>query len=73
MINGMQHMLMGRGSSAYQASHQAYGMVANLMGQQATVMAYIDCFWLLGIAALTMIPFVFLMKRAKPGGPIAVH
>jgi len=36
-------------------------------------MAYIDCFWLLGIAALTMIPFVFLMKRAKPGGPIAVH
>jgi DHA2 family multidrug resistance protein len=73
MINGMQHMLMGRGSSAYQASHQAYGMVANMMGQQATVMAYIDCFWLLGIAALTMIPFVFLMKRAKPGGPIAVH
>ena len=73
MINGMQHMLMGRGSSAYQASHQAYGMVANLMGQQAAVMAYIDCFWLLGIAALTMIPFVFLMKRAKPGGPIAVH
>jgi hypothetical protein len=48
-------------------------MVAGMVDQQATVMAYIDCFWLLGIAALTMIPFVFLMKRVKPGGPMAVH
>jgi DHA2 family multidrug resistance protein len=73
MLNGMQHMLMGRGSSAWLAARQAQGMVAGMVDQQATVMAYIDCFWLLGIAALTMIPFVFLMKRVKPGGPMAVH
>ena len=73
MLNGMQHMLIGRGSSAWLAARQAQGMVAGMVDQQATVMAYIDCFWLLGIAALTMIPFVFLMKRVKPGGPMAVH
>jgi DHA2 family multidrug resistance protein len=73
MLNGMQQMLMGRGSSAWLAARQAQGMVAGMVDQQATVMAYIDCFWLLGIAALTMIPFVFLMKRVKPGGPMAVH
>jgi DHA2 family multidrug resistance protein len=73
MLDGMQHVLMSRGSSAWEAARQAHGMVANMISQQATVMAYIDCFWLLGIAALTMIPFVFLMKRIKPGGPIAVH
>jgi DHA2 family multidrug resistance protein len=73
MLSGMQHMLMSRGSSAWEAARQAQGMVAGRIDQQATVLAYIDCFWLLGIAALTMIPFVFLMKRVKPGGPIAVH
>jgi MFS transporter, DHA2 family, multidrug resistance protein len=73
MLSAMQHMLVGRGSSSWEAARQAHGMVAGMIDQQATVLAYIDCFWLLGIAALTMIPFVFLMKRVKPGGPIAVH
>jgi MFS transporter, DHA2 family, multidrug resistance protein len=73
MINGMTHTLTSRGSSAYEASHQAYGMVSNLVTQQATMLAYIDNFKMLGVAVLTMIPFVFLMKKIKPGGPIAVH
>jgi DHA2 family multidrug resistance protein len=73
MINGMTHTLTSRGSSAYEASHQAYGMVSNLVTQQATMLAYIDNFKMLGVAVITMIPFVFLMKKIKPGGPIAVH
>jgi hypothetical protein len=43
------------------------------LGQQATVLSYIDCFWMLGVAVLVMLPLVFLMKRVRPGGPIAVH
>jgi DHA2 family multidrug resistance protein len=73
MIDATTHMLEGRGSSAYQASHQAYALVANTVQQQATMLAYIDNFRLLAIAVLVMIPFVFLMKKVKPGGPIAVH
>ncbi|MGA9939137.1 MAG: hypothetical protein WBP92_12900, partial [Candidatus Acidiferrales bacterium] len=42
-----------------------------LIDQQATMLAYVDNFWLLGVAVLAMIPFVFLMKRVKPGSPIA--
>ncbi|MGB8542824.1 MAG: DHA2 family efflux MFS transporter permease subunit [Candidatus Acidiferrales bacterium] len=73
MINATTHMLMSRGSSAYQASHQAYALVANMLDQQATMLAYIDNFWLLAVSVLVMIPFVFLMKKVRPGGPIAVH
>jgi DHA2 family multidrug resistance protein len=65
--------LIARGSSAYQASHQAYALVANTLNQQATMLAYVDNFWLLAVAVLVMIPFIFLMKKVKPGGPIAVH
>jgi DHA2 family multidrug resistance protein len=73
MMSAATHMLMSHGSSAYQASHQAYALVANMLDQQATMLAYIDNFWLLAVAVLVMIPFVFLMKKVKPGGPIAVH
>jgi DHA2 family multidrug resistance protein len=73
MIEAATHILIGRGSSSHQAARQAYGLVAASVDQQATMLAYIDNFWMLGVAVLTMIPFVFLMKRLKPGGPIAVH
>jgi MFS transporter, DHA2 family, multidrug resistance protein len=73
MIAGTTRVLIAKGSSAYQASHQAYALVANMLDQQATMLAYIDNFWLLGICVLAMLPFVFLMKKVKPGGTMAVH
>ena len=33
----------------------------------------IDNFWLLGVAILVMVPMVFLMKRPRAGGALAVH
>jgi DHA2 family multidrug resistance protein len=73
MLNSTTRLLMAHGSSHSQALRQAYGIVANLIDQQATMLAYVDNFWLLGVAVLAMIPFVFLMKRVKPGSPMAVH
>ena len=72
-LEASRQLLMAHGSSAYEASRQAYGLVANRIDQQATMLAYIDNFWLLGITVGAMIPFVFLMKRAKPGGSAPVH
>ncbi|HXN71866.1 MAG TPA: DHA2 family efflux MFS transporter permease subunit [Candidatus Acidoferrales bacterium] len=73
MLAETTRALTAKGSSAYQASHQAYAIVANMLNQQATMLAYVDNFWLLGVCVLVMLPFVFLMKKVKPGGPIAVH
>jgi len=73
MFQAATHMLIGRGSSAYEATRQAHGLVANMVDQQATMLAYIDNFWILGVIVLTMVPFVFLMKKVQPGGTIAVH
>jgi len=73
MIAETTRALIAKGSSAYQASHQAYAMVANMLDRQATMLAYIDNFWLLGVSVLVMLPLVFLMKKVKPGGPLAVH
>ncbi|MGH9698533.1 MAG: DHA2 family efflux MFS transporter permease subunit [Candidatus Acidiferrales bacterium] len=73
MIASATQMFISRGSSAFEASRQAYGLVAARIDQQATMLAYIDNFWMLGVGVLLMIPFVFLMRKSKPGGPIAVH
>ena len=53
--------------------HKAYALLQANVFRQASMLAYIDNFWLLGVAILVMVPLVFLMKRPKPGGAIAVH
>jgi hypothetical protein len=37
------------------------------------MLAYIDNFWVLGVVIACLVPFVFLIKKAKLAGEIAVH
>ncbi len=48
-------------------------MIQGVVERQANMLAYLDCFWFLGIAILAMVPMVFLIKKSKPGGGMAVH
>jgi MFS transporter, DHA2 family, multidrug resistance protein len=73
MISGASRAMQAHGASASGATQQAYAMVQGLVERQATMLAYVDCFWVLGISILCMIPVVFLMKKSKPGGGMAVH
>src|SRR6266699_2609795 len=73
MLQSSARMLESRGFSPVDAMHRAYGLVQGNLFRQANMLAYIDDFWLLGAAILGMIPLVFLMKRARPGGEVAVH
>jgi DHA2 family multidrug resistance protein len=73
MIQGTTRALAARGFSATDAMHKAYALLQANLFRQATMLAYIDNFWLLGVAILVMVPLVFLMKRPKTGGEIAVH
>jgi DHA2 family multidrug resistance protein len=73
MIRGASGAMRAHGASAAGATQQAYALVQGTVQRQATMLAYIDCFWFLGVAILLMVPTVFLMKKPKAGGPIAVH
>jgi DHA2 family multidrug resistance protein len=73
MTQGASQAMRAHGASAAGATQQAYALVQGVVQRQATMLAYIDCFWLLGVAILAMVPIVFLMKKSKPGGGIAVH
>jgi DHA2 family multidrug resistance protein len=36
----------------------------NLREQQASALAYFDCFWVFAMIMLALVPLVFLMKRS---------
>ena len=72
-IQGASRAMQAHGASAAAATRQAYVLIQGTVEKQATMLAYIDCFWFLGVAIMAMVPMVFLMKKSKPGGGMAVH
>jgi MFS transporter, DHA2 family, multidrug resistance protein len=72
MLQATTRAMQAHGASASYATQQAYALIEGTVQRQATMLAYIDDFRLLGWAILAMIPMVFLMKKGRPGG-MAVH
>jgi DHA2 family multidrug resistance protein len=70
-IKGLTQMVQSHGGGP--SSPVPWALIQSAVGRQATMLAYVDCFWLLGVAILLMIPMVFLIKKSKPGGGMAVH
>jgi DHA2 family multidrug resistance protein len=66
-VSSSSHYLVTRGTSGPDAIHQAYGLVASLMTQQATMLAFMDCFHLLGLVVILGLPLAFLIRRFEIG------
>ena len=67
MIHAAGQMLVGRGSNAVQAAHQAQGLIYGMVQREAAMKAFIDNFRLLGIVFLVIAPVMAMMKRTAPG------
>jgi DHA2 family multidrug resistance protein len=73
-FEGARGMLIQQGVNAAEAANKAYALIYGFVQQQATMLAYIDSFWVFGLVFVLMIPFVFLMKKTVPHkGPAVVH
>jgi MFS transporter, DHA2 family, multidrug resistance protein len=73
MLRGAAAAMQARGVDAATATQQAYAMIQGVVARQATMLSYMDCFYFLGWAILLMVPMVFLIKKSRPGGGMAVH
>jgi DHA2 family multidrug resistance protein len=73
MLRGAATAIEAHGASPAEATRRAYALAQSTVQRQAVMLSYIDCFWFLGVAILCMIPAVFLMRKSKPGGGMAVH
>ena len=66
-VRTSSHFLVTRGATTPDAIHQAYGMVQSTMTQQATMLACMDCFHLLGLIVLAGLPLAFLIRHFEIG------
>jgi DHA2 family multidrug resistance protein len=74
MLSGTQARLVTAGSGAAQAMSQAQGMIYNTVERQATMLAFIDNFKMLGVVFFAVIPVLLLLKKPKaPSGNVPVH
>jgi DHA2 family multidrug resistance protein len=51
----------------------AYALLMRQIKQQAATLAYVDCFWLFGVAFALLVPLVFFMKQVPPGKAAVGH
>ncbi len=74
VIRGMTGIFSGSGpgSGGGSAQQHAYALLQANVIREATMLAYIDNFWVLGVVIGCLIPCVFLIKKAKASGMV-VH
>jgi DHA2 family multidrug resistance protein len=65
---------MAAGADAVTATERAYAALFGLVSRQATMVAFVGIFQLMGIIFIALVPLVLLMRRPKSGGgPMAAH
>jgi DHA2 family multidrug resistance protein len=74
-IEALAIRLMHAGLSMHTAQQQALGRLYALVQAQAAVLSYVDVYWLLAAASVTMFLGSFLLKGNQPGksGSVSVH
>ena len=72
-LKALGQMVQSHGGGPPGSSPVPYAIIQGAVARQAAMLSYLDCFWFLGVAILLMVPTVFLIKKSRPGGGIAVH
>jgi DHA2 family multidrug resistance protein len=73
-LAGAAQAAVARGVHPATADQTALALVYRMVERQAGMLSYNHIFWILGIAFLAVIPFLLLLRRAKPGaGGAAMH
>ena len=71
-LKALGTLIQSHGGGPPGSSPAPYAFIQAMVQRQAAMLSYVDCFALLGVCILVMIPAVFLMKNARAGA-IAVH
>jgi MFS transporter, DHA2 family, multidrug resistance protein len=74
-VQGLARQLAGAGLNAVDAQRQATARLYAEIRTQASTLAYLDTYWVLGAAAAIMFVMSFLLKANRPGagGSVAMH
>jgi DHA2 family multidrug resistance protein len=69
-LHALIGLFTGRGSGLPLATQQATDMVAHQVRLNATVMAYSDAFWILGVCILLSLATLLILRKPQPGAAV---
>ncbi len=72
-LANLTNIFMERGYSAPDAAQRALAQIGALVQQQAALLSFLDCFWLLGVIALAGPLLALFIRSFKQGGGGAAH
>ena len=72
-VSGIATRFVEHGSSIADSSVSALAQVYAIVQQQATMLAFLDCFWVLGVVAAIGVPLAIFIRKFKQGGSAAAH
>jgi di/tricarboxylate transporter len=69
MLRGMQANFYAHGADAVTASRKSLAALYGLVQEHASMLAFVEAFWLMGVVFLLMIPFLPLLQYTKRKPP----
>jgi DHA2 family multidrug resistance protein len=68
-LQGLSAFFHIKGVDSYTASRKALGTVYSMVQRHATMLSFVEAFWLMGVLFLSMLPFLLLLRQSKPSAP----
>ncbi len=66
MLQGLRAHFYAHGVDAVTASRKSIAAIYGLVQQHASMLAFVEAFWLMGVVFLLMLPFLPLLQYSKP-------
>ena len=71
-LHQMTNYFIGQGTSPAEAPMPTIAWVGQQVLTQASLLAYMDVFWVLTLISLTAVPLALTLRKVKLGGPAPV-
>lgn len=68
-LHQVTNYFAAHGSSALQAQRQAFAWIGQQVQMQASLLSYIDVFWILMVISAAAVPLALILRKVKLGGP----
>ena len=65
MMHGMQGWFHQQGASNPLAQRRALGAIYGMVRQHASMLSFVEAFWIMALVFLVMIPFTFLLRNPR--------
>jgi MFS transporter, DHA2 family, multidrug resistance protein len=66
MLHAAQAWFQAHGSNQATAYRKALGALYGMVRQEASMLSFVEAFWIMGVAFLIMLPFLLLLRYSKP-------